>query len=55
MLVYPNKAVFEFGNDRGEDQRIELFIKKQKNWNLIETIIHDQLFFRNFQGLVFNP
>ncbi|MBE0640218.1 MAG: GIY-YIG nuclease family protein [Bacteroidales bacterium] len=37
------KAVFECGDDRGEAQKIELFIKKQKSRKLIEGIIHGQL------------
>jgi len=36
-------AVFECGDDRGEAQKIEIFIKKQKSRKLIESMIHGQL------------
>lgn len=36
------KAVFESGDDRGEAQKIELFIKKQQSRKLLEHLIQNK-------------
>ncbi len=38
------KAVFEAGNTRGEAEKIEKFIKKQKSRNLIMKLIQPNFF-----------